>query len=93
MSPEQDLTSGDYYCKIISNELFAKGMNVYGGTPHQAVRLAFAVANTKLTSRIAWAFSDDIPEDQEREKRTSETEKKEESAMLQMDNPETTDGG
>ena len=63
VGPEHNPTLKNHYCKIMSEELFAKDMKVSGVTPYQAVKLAFAVANAKLTCRVANFFSDDIPEE------------------------------
>jgi hypothetical protein len=38
--PEQDPTSGDYLCRVESEQLFSRCMNVYGVSRDQAVRLA-----------------------------------------------------
>jgi len=61
-SPKKDPDSGDYYCQILSPELFSSAMNVFGVTPKQSARLAFKMVNAKLVALITRPFSDEILE-------------------------------
>jgi hypothetical protein len=50
--PEQDGLSGDYLCRVLSQQLFSRCMDVYGVSRNQAVRLAITLVTEALTSRV-----------------------------------------
>ena len=50
--PEQDGLSGDYLCRVLSQQLFSRCMDVYGVSRNQAVRLAVTLVREALTSRV-----------------------------------------
>ncbi len=52
LMPVQDGPTGDFLCQVVSQELFTRRMNVYGGSRNQAVRLAISIVRTALTSRL-----------------------------------------
>jgi hypothetical protein len=50
--PQKEL-SGNYLCRVLSPQLFARCMNVHGRSRDQAVRLALTIVNVALTSWVA----------------------------------------
>jgi hypothetical protein len=50
--PQQDAASGDYFCRVESQQLFSKCMDVYGVSRNQAVSLAITLLREALTSRL-----------------------------------------
>lgn len=63
--PEQDPSSGDYFCGVLSNQLFTRRMKVYGVSRAQAIRLALTIVQEALTSLLLTEdeLADDVLED------------------------------
>ena len=50
--PEQQLCNGDYLCRVLSQQLFSRVMDVYGVSHNQAVRLAVNLVKEALTTKV-----------------------------------------
>jgi hypothetical protein len=68
--PEQDGPSGDYLCRVHSEQLFSRCMNVYGVSWNQAVSSAVTLVREALTRRLV--KEEDVAEDHEQEAREKE---------------------
>ncbi len=51
-APEQHGPSGDYLCRVLSQQLFSRCMEVYGVSQNQAIRLAVTLVTEALTSVV-----------------------------------------
>ncbi len=59
--PEQEGPTGDYFCRVLSQQLFSRSMDVYGVSRNQAVRLAITLVKEALTVRVA--AEEDVADD------------------------------
>jgi hypothetical protein len=51
-TPEQEPLSGDFFCRVISEQLLSRSMSVYGVSRHQAVQLALTLLAEVLKNRV-----------------------------------------
>ena len=50
--PEQDELTGDYMCRVLSDQLFPRTLSVYGVSHTQAIRLAIMIVQAALTGCV-----------------------------------------